>query len=314
MSIKETAPSIPAESGPGAKSTSRKDKDKESSTQKQVEDSKSGFVKVPRTFLNEEWAKKPQVLSMYIRLLLMANRESKKWNGIVVARGQIITSYSSLSKSCGITIWAVRAALKELQSSGLARFSARISARSQTDESARISARGYTLVTICNYDDYDGFSEAGRTLFRTVEENETARSSARESATTKEYIYKDIYIAEEVSLPSEPPKTSKESKNKIDVSSVITNSDFRAIVEEWLEYKKERGESYKGKRGLTQFYKRLQELSGGSVVTARRIVETAMANNWAGIFPDRSSQSSIPRQRTRIDLSVDASGNYESTI
>ena len=55
------------------------------------------------------------------------------------------------------------------------------------------------------------------------------------------------------------------------------------VVEEWMQYKTERHESYKP-RGIMMFYKRLCEISGGSVVRARKIIEQSMGNNYSGIF------------------------------
>lgn len=53
---------------------------------------------------------------------------------------------------------------------------------------------------------------------------------------------------------------------------------------DWLAYKSERGQTYR-QRGFESFYARLMELSGGNADTARGIIEQSKANNWAGIFP-----------------------------
>ena len=63
--------------------------------------------------------------------------------------------------------------------------------------------------------------------------------------------------------------------------------DMIPIVEKWMAYKTERHESYK-RKGIEMFYKRLMELSGGSVIRAEKIIEQSMANNYAGIFALKS--------------------------
>lgn len=55
------------------------------------------------------------------------------------------------------------------------------------------------------------------------------------------------------------------------------------VLEEWIEYKKERKQTYK-KRGLEMCKKKLFELSNGNPRIAQMIVEQSMANNWAGLF------------------------------
>ena len=64
-------------------------------------------------------------------------------------------------------------------------------------------------------------------------------------------------------------------------AAVIT---MERVITKWLEYKKEKRQSYKP-RGLESFKKRLYELSGGDPVAADAIVEQSMANNYQGIFP-----------------------------
>ena len=59
---------------------------------------------------------------------------------------------------------------------------------------------------------------------------------------------------------------------------------MKGVINKWLEYKKEKRQSYKP-RGLESFKKRLYELSGGDPVAADAIVEQSMANNYQGIFP-----------------------------
>lgn len=61
-------------------------------------------------------------------------------------------------------------------------------------------------------------------------------------------------------------------------------SDFDKVVQEWYQYKKEKGQSYKSQIGKTKFVNKLNELSGGNADIARQIIEQSMANNWAGIF------------------------------
>ena len=100
----------------------------------------------------------------------------------------------------------------------------------------------------------------------------------------------------------------------------INNPDFVPIVEEWMAYKKERGQEYKGQKGLTQFCSRLLDLSAGDAATARRLVGNAMAANWATVYEERpqtgtqAPRKSACRTRTQRTLSIDEGDLYETTF
>lgn len=59
---------------------------------------------------------------------------------------------------------------------------------------------------------------------------------------------------------------------------------MESVINKWLEYKKEKRQSYKP-RGLESLKKKLHEMSGGDPVVADAIVEQSMANNYQGLFP-----------------------------
>ena len=63
---------------------------------------------------------------------------------------------------------------------------------------------------------------------------------------------------------------------------------MEGVINKWLEYKKEKRQSYKP-RGLASFKKKIMEMSGGDPVVADAIVEQSMANNYQGIFPLKSN-------------------------
>jgi hypothetical protein len=64
----------------------------------------------------------------------------------------------------------------------------------------------------------------------------------------------------------------------------ITDEVFRKHFDTWLEYKRQRRESYKTQMSLEMCYRKLVELSGNNPDTALLIIQQSMANNWAGLF------------------------------
>lgn len=75
-------------------------------------------------------------------------------------------------------------------------------------------------------------------------------------------------------------------KGTTDVPAAVITME--SVITKWLEYKKEKRQSYKP-RGLASFKKKIMEMSGGDPVVADAIVEQSMANNYQGIFPLKSN-------------------------
>ena len=64
----------------------------------------------------------------------------------------------------------------------------------------------------------------------------------------------------------------------------FVSPEFVHVFTVWLEYKRERKESYKSEKSLKAAYSKLLQLSGNDPAKASAIVEQSMANNWAGLF------------------------------
>jgi hypothetical protein len=131
-----------------------------------------GFIKLSRKLLKWQWIEDPKMVSLWIHLLLMANHKETKWNGITVKRGQSITGLHSLSKSTGISIRSLRTCLTKLKSTG---------------ELTIKSTNKYSIITICNYDNYQ-FGERG-TDKQNDKQNDKRPTSHRQTTDNKqEYI------------------------------------------------------------------------------------------------------------------------------
>ena len=81
---------------------------------------------------------------------------------------------------------------------------------------------------------------------------------------------------------------NKPKKKGLDL--VIVDEPMQEIVDTWLQYKKEKGQSYKP-TGFKTFYKKLCELSNNNPQVAMAIIEQSMQNNYAGIFPLRNNNN-----------------------
>lgn len=98
-----------------------------------------GWIKLHRKLEEWEWSSNPIILALFIHLLLRANYEEKKWQGILIPVGSFITSIANLSVIVGVSQQQMRTALKKLESTG---------------EIAMKSTNRFTMITICKYDSY----------------------------------------------------------------------------------------------------------------------------------------------------------------
>lgn len=95
-----------------------------------------GFILLHRDIIEWEWYQSPEVFRLFIHLTLKANYNDKKWQGVQVKRGQLITSIAHLSSELMLSQQRIRTALKKLDSSGYIK---------------RQSTNRFTLITIVNY-------------------------------------------------------------------------------------------------------------------------------------------------------------------
>lgn len=97
------------------------------------------WIKIYRRFEEWQWFQIPEMVQLFICLLINANPEAKKWKGITIERGQLVTSYESLHNKTDLSIRTLRTCLSRLE---------------QTGEIERQATNKYSIITICNYDSY----------------------------------------------------------------------------------------------------------------------------------------------------------------
>ena len=108
-----------------------------------------GWVTLHRKFLQWEWFDKPEMVQLFIWLLLNANYADKKWQGTVIKRGQLLTTTPKIMEALRLTERQTRTCISRLKSTG---------------EVSVKTTNKYSIITICNYDRYqvDNFSSDGQ--------------------------------------------------------------------------------------------------------------------------------------------------------
>jgi uncharacterized phage protein (TIGR02220 family) len=100
-----------------------------------------GFVVFHRKVTEWCWYKKPYMLRLFTHLILMANHRPQQWEGVTVERGQLVTGRLALSEQTGISQQSIRTCLTRLE---------------RTGEISVKSTNKFSIITICNYDKYQG--------------------------------------------------------------------------------------------------------------------------------------------------------------
>lgn len=75
-----------------------------------------GYVKLYRSMLEWEWIGDPNVVTVFVQIMLRTNREAKRWQGVDIPAGSFLTSRDTLAASCGLSEKQVRRALDVLES------------------------------------------------------------------------------------------------------------------------------------------------------------------------------------------------------
>ena len=101
----------------------------------------SGWVKMHRSMLDWEWYSDINVCRLFMHMILKANHKDNKWRGILIRRGQTLTSLNTLESETGLSKSQIRTAVKKLIS---------------TREIAQQSHSQHTVFTVVNYDSYQG--------------------------------------------------------------------------------------------------------------------------------------------------------------
>ena len=99
----------------------------------------NSWIKLHRKILKWEWYDDSKTFHLFLHLLINANHQAKKWRGIVIERGQLLTGRHAIHKQTKISERSIRTSLERLKT---------------TSEITIKTTNRYSIITICNYEDY----------------------------------------------------------------------------------------------------------------------------------------------------------------
>ena len=179
------------------------------------------WIKLHRRFLEWEWFDSAEMVKVFLYLLLSANFEDKKWHGQTIGRGQILTSWDSLSEATGISVQTLRTCLRKLE---------------QTGEISRKSTNKNTIITICNYDRYQVVEEDDQqTTNKQLTSNQQATN--KQLTTTKEY--KNIRNKEDIDNTSSSKDSEVCPAQPDPEAGLLSRKHCQNVVDYWNRTVKE---------------------------------------------------------------------------
>ena len=186
-----------------------------------------GWIKIHRKILDWEWFDKAEMVKLLIMFVCKANIEDKEWQGMVVSRGQFITSLDKLSAESGFSKQKIRTCLKRFEN---------------TKEITIKSTNKYTIVTICNYESYQISEDSNQH----AEQHSNNIQTTNQQQQLKNIRTKEIY--KESSTIVEPKKKisltlteNLEKRNKSFYESLVPYVEtygkelIRAFYDYWTE-------------------------------------------------------------------------------
>ena len=130
-----------------------------------------GFIKLHRSILDWEWWEDNNTLKVFLYLLLNANWEDSRYRGYEIPRGSLVVGRKKMAEPLHLSEREIRTAISHLKS---------------TNEVTTKATNKFTILTITNWEKYQGFDSEVTTKATNKETNE--RPTRDQQATTyKEY-------------------------------------------------------------------------------------------------------------------------------
>lgn len=140
-----------------------------------------GYIKLYRKMTDWEWFSEPNMVAMFIYCLLSANWEDREYKGMVIHRGEFVTSLKKLSTETGLSVQQTRNTLKKL-----------IATQSITKW---ISPSKQTIIRVCEYEKYQ--SNTSSNTQTTQVEMETQHRTKNKEYNPNVYNYIRVRTREE---------------------------------------------------------------------------------------------------------------------
>ena len=176
----------------------------------------TGWIKIYRSLLYWEWADVPEMVALWVRLIIRATHEDSQWHGVTISRGQLVTTTAKLAAESGLSPQQVRTCLDRLKASN------------QINTQA---TNKYTIITICKYEAYQETETTeqqtnGKQTTRKQQTNNTQATSISRIKEQEELINKPpTPLQGDAPEPSEKPIVEQPAKPAREKAHAVTRYD-----------------------------------------------------------------------------------------
>lgn len=206
----------------------------------------TGWIKLHRQLLEWEWYDDPNTFRVFIHLCLKANHVEKKWKGIDIKKGQIVSGQDKIASELGISRQNVRTALSNLQ---------------LTNDITINSGTKGTVIQLVNYSKYQSLTSK-LTNDQPTDQPQINQRSTNGLTTTKE----------------EKNDNNGEEEKKFDFKkSLIEYGADQKLAEEWLKVRKAK-KGVNTETALNGFIKKVEK----SDRHVNEILTICVENSWSG--------------------------------
>lgn len=170
-----------------------------------------GWISLHRKLLEWEWYSESGTLHLFLHLLLKANHRDKCWRGIVIKRGQYLTSIDSLSKELPLSPQQIRTRLERLKS---------------TSEITIKTSSKNTIITVTKYENYQDDNKQDNKRITNKQQTDNKRITTTNNV------------------------NNVNNDNKIDICALkekFKNIDVDLEFEKFTDYCRSKGKRYKNK-------------------------------------------------------------------
>lgn len=171
-----------------------------------------GWIKLHRKFLDWEWIQDSNMVSLFVHLLLHANHEKKRWMGIEINPGQMVTGRDRLSEDTGISIQSIRTCLNKLKS---------------TNEITIKVTNKYSLITLTKWDTYQGKLDKDN---QQINQQTNQQLTINQPTTNHKQEYKEVKKEKNIFVPPSVEEVKAyclERKNLVDPQAFVDYYEAR---------------------------------------------------------------------------------------
>lgn len=177
----------------------------------------SGWIKIHRQIIDWEWFTDTTTFRVFLQLLLKANHKEKKYRGMVLKVGTIITSRDILAFETSLSVQQVRTALDKLKSTN--------------EITIKTSSQG-TIIEVVNYAKYQIVTSEVTNKQPTSNQQVTTNNNDKKEKNEKEVIL-DSWI--------EYRKSAKKTLTQQSIKSILvkmenyTNEQCKFVINKSIE-------------------------------------------------------------------------------